>query len=75
MFERAFAAPRRDFNLLSDSTTDGLFNETLRKEMRKIVVTNEAQYGEKLSFHVNAIRKSVIAGGGRTWYEYIFDHK
>ena len=62
LFERAFAAPRRDFNLLSDSTTDGLFNETLRKEMRKIVVSNEAQYGEKLAFHVNAIRKSVIAG-------------
>ena len=62
LFERAFAVPRRDFNLLSDSTTDGLYNENLRKEMRKIVVANEAQYGEKLAFHVNAIRKSVIAG-------------
>ena len=62
LFERAFAAPRRDYNILFDSTTDGLFNETLRKEMRKVVSSNEEQYGEKLSFHINAIRKSVVAG-------------
>ena len=62
LFERAFAAEKRDLNLLFDNTTDGLFNETLRKEMRKVVSVNEEQYGEQLSFHINAIRKSVIAG-------------
>ena len=62
LFERAFAAEKRDWNLLFDNTTDGLFNETLRKEMRKVVSANEGQYGEQLSFHINAIRKSVIAG-------------
>ena len=62
LFERAFAAPKRDFNLLFDSATDGLFNETLRKEMRKVMSSNEEQYSQHLAFHINAIRKSVLAG-------------
>ena len=62
LFERAFAKPKRDFNLLSDTTTDGLYNDSLRMEMRKIVCSNEEEYGEKLAFHINAIRKSVVAG-------------
>ena len=62
LFERAFAAPKRDFNLLFDSATDGLFNEMLRKEMRKTPSSNEEQYTKNLAFHINAIRKSVLAG-------------
>ena len=62
LFERAFAQPKRDFNLLADTTTDGLYNDTLRMEMRKVVCSNEEEYGQKLAFHINAIRKSVVAG-------------
>ena len=62
LFERAFAQPKRDLNLLFDTTTDGLYNESLRMEMRKMVFTNEEEYGQKLAFFINAIRKSVVAG-------------
>ena len=62
LFERAFAQPKRDLNLLFDTTTDGLYNESLRMEMRKMVFANEEEYGQKLAFFINAIRKSVVAG-------------
>ena len=62
LFERAFAQPKRDLNLLFDTTTDGLYNESLRMEMRKMVFTDEEEYGQKLAFFINAIRKSVVAG-------------
>ena len=62
LFERAFAEEKRDLNLLFDSTTDGLYNDQLRMEMRKIVVATEEEYGRQVAFHINAIRKSVVAG-------------
>ena len=62
LFERAYAEGRRDLNLLFDSSTDGLYNDQLRMEMRKVVVTTEEEYGMQVAFHINAIRKSVIAG-------------
>ena len=62
LFERAFAQPKRDLNLLFDTTTDGLYNESLRMEMRKMVFVDEEEYGQKLAFFINAIRKSVVAG-------------
>ena len=62
LFERAFAQPKRDYSLLFDTTTDGLYNESLRMEMRKITFADEEEYGQKMAFHVNAIRKSVVAG-------------
>ena len=62
LFERAFAQPKRDLNLLFDTTTDGLYNESLRMEMRKMVFIDEEEYGQKLAFFINAIRKSVVAG-------------
>ena len=62
LFERAFSSPRRDYSLLFHNTTDGLFNETLCKEMHKVVIVNEEQYGQHLAFQINAIRKSVVAG-------------
>ena len=62
LFERAFAEDKRDLNLLFDSSTDGLYNDQLRMEMRKVVAANEEEYGTHVAFHINAIRKSVVAG-------------
>ena len=58
LFERAFAEEKRDLNLLFDSTTDGLNNDQLRMEMRKVVVATEEEYGRQVAFHINAIRSS-----------------
>ena len=62
LYEHAFTMPKRDYNLLFDTTIDGLYNDTSRMEMRKVTCSNEKEYGQKLAFHINAIRKSVEAG-------------
>ena len=60
LFDKAVAAEKRDYNLLFDNTTDGLYNES--KEMQKVAATNETEYGPKLAVHINATHKSVVAG-------------
>ena len=62
LFERAYSAEQRDLQVLFDSTTNGLYNDSLRKDMRRTPVQTEEEYERKLSFYLNAIRKAVIAG-------------
>ena len=62
LFERAYSAEQRDMQVLFDSTTNGLYNDSLRKDMRRSFVQSEEEYERKLSFYLNAIRKAVIAG-------------
>ena len=62
LFERAYSAEQRDMQVLFDSTTNGLYNDSLRKDMRRTLIQSEEEYERKLSFYLNAIRKAVIAG-------------
>ena len=62
LFERAYSVEKRDLQVLFDSTTNGLYNESLRQDMRRSCIRTEEEYEQKLSFFLNAIRKAVIAG-------------
>ena len=48
--------------MLFDELTAGLLNELLRKEMRRLKVSNEQEYETELRFFTNSIRKQLLAG-------------
>lgn len=62
LFERAWKREQRDLPMLFDELTAGLLNELLRKEMRRLKVSNEQEYETELRFFTNSIRKQLLAG-------------